>query len=48
MKKYTTPEMKALAFVAEEAISAGGNLGMSYNDGSFGANSWGDNGNLND
>ena len=47
MKKYTTPEMKARAFVAEEAISAGGNLGMSYNDGSFGADSWGDNGQIN-
>lgn len=47
MKKYTTPEMKALAFVAEEAISAGGNLGMSYNDGAFGAGSWGDNGQIN-
>lgn len=43
MKKYTAPEMKALAFVAEEAISAGGNLGMSYNDGSFAAGSWGNN-----
>ena len=47
MKKYTTPEMKALAFVAEEAISAGGNLGMSYNDGSFAGGSWGTDGQVN-
>lgn len=40
MKKYINPEMKMLAFVAEEAISAGleGNLQGSnlYNDTSFG------------
>ena len=47
MKKYVTPEMKALAFVAEEAISAGGNLGMSYNDGSFAGGSWGTDGQVN-
>lgn len=41
MKKYINPEMKELAFVAEEAISSnafGGNLGGSYvtNDVDFG------------
>jgi len=39
MKKYINPEMKELAFVAEEAISAfGGNLSGSYvtNDVGFG------------
>lgn len=40
MKKYINPEMKELAFVAEETISAGleGNLQGSnlYNDTSFG------------
>ena len=41
MKKYTTPDMKVMTFVAEEAISAtaskesrGSNL---YNDAEFGA-----------
>ena len=47
MKKYTAPEMKALAFVAEEAISVNANLGMSYNDGTFGADSWGESGQMN-
>ena len=41
MKKYINPEMKVLAFVAEEAISAGleGNLDGSsqYNDVGFGS-----------
>ena len=47
MKKYTTPEMKALSFVAEEAIRVNANLGMSYNDGTFGAGTWGDDGQKN-
>lgn len=49
MKKYTTPEMKALSFVAEEAISVSGNLdGASniFNDGEFGGGSW-ENGQIN-
>lgn len=34
MKKYTAPEMKALAFVAEEAISVDGS--NTHNDAEFG------------
>ena len=33
MKEYVAPEMKALTFVAEEAISNGSNT---YNDAEFG------------
>ena len=35
MKQYTAPEMKALAFVAEEAISVDGGSNT-YNDAEFG------------
>ena len=34
MKQYTAPEMKALAFVAEEAISVDGS--NTFNDAEFG------------
>lgn len=51
MKKYINPEMKELAFVAEEAISnaLGGNLGGSYvtNDVDFGGLGGGTQGQLN-
>ena len=33
MKKYVAPEMKALAFVAEEAVSAPLDGSNTYNDG---------------
>ena len=33
MKKYIAPEMKALAFVAEEAVSAPLDGSNTYNDG---------------
>ena len=33
MKKYITPEMKALAFVAEEAVAAPLDGSKLYNDG---------------